>query len=99
MQPPPPYREQNGERGWNAAASDHGSEHVTLDAASVTGESVYNADGDELGTDDEKEAELDSSRLLKRTNSDSQFVATRLQIRSEEGYPRHLSFSLAERAC
>ena len=96
FQPPPSYREQNENQGVNVVASDQGSEHATLDAPSVAGGSVYNADGDDTGTDNEKETEQDTSRLLKRTNSDSQFVATRLQIRSQEGYPRHLSFSLAE---
>jgi hypothetical protein len=100
VQPPPSYmsREPNGDRAWNAATSDQGSENVTIDAPSVAGGSAYNTEGEEAaeGTDAEKDAERDDSRLLKRTNSDSQFVITRLQSRSVEGYPRHLSFSLAE---
>jgi chromosome segregation ATPase len=71
---------------------------VTFDAPSITGGSLYNAEGEDPGpgTDTEKETEEDAGRLLKRTNSDSQFISTRIQIRSEERYPRHLSFSLAE---
>ena len=100
FQPPPSYmsREPNGDRAWNAATSDQGSENVTIDAPSVAGGSVYNTEGEDVteGTDAEKDVERDDGRLLKRTNSDSQFVTTRLQSRSVEGYPRHLSFSLAE---
>ena len=100
FQPPPSYmsREPNGDRAWNAATSDQGSEVVTLDAPSIAGGSVYNSEGEDeaVGTDPEKDPGRDDSRLLKRTNSDSHFVITRLQARSVEGYPRHLSFSLAE---
>lgn len=97
FQRPPSYmsRDQNGDRQWNAATSDQTSESVTLDNRSVAGGSVY-GDDTGTGTDNEKEPNQDGSRLLKRVNSDSQFITAKLQTHSSEGYPRHLSFSLAE---
>ena len=42
------------------------------------------------------EGEQDVSKLLRRTISNSHFVATSLHSREDDFYPRHLSFSLAE---
>ena len=100
LQRPPSYvsGEQNGERNLKPATSGQGSGSVTPDTASIAGGSAYNVEGDdpEANGDADQEVEQDASRLLRRTNSDSQFIGARLQHRSDEGYPRHLSFSLAE---
>ncbi|CAK4034206.1 Hypothetical predicted protein [Lecanosticta acicola] len=64
-------------------------------SASIAG-SVYNGIdlNDVLPTGPETEA--DTSHLLRRTISDSQFIDIKLQSHDPAAYPRHLSFSLAE---
>ena len=42
------------------------------------------------------ETEKDVARVLRRTLSLSHFVSVQLEHRSDDAYPRHLSFSLAE---
>ncbi len=73
--------------------ADEAAEDATY--ASVAG-SVYN----EVNLDEElpsgPETEQDMARLMRRTVSYSRVIDVNLQTKSENAYPRHLSFSLAE---
>ncbi|KAK1072929.1 hypothetical protein LTR74_002161 [Friedmanniomyces endolithicus] len=76
-------------------ASSHPSQTVTADP-SIAG-SIYNGvDMDEV-LPTGPETEKDIGNLLRRTLSYSQFMSIQqVEHRSDDAYPRHLSFSLAE---
>lgn len=94
--PPPSYmsrdkRDGSTDRG---QISEEGSESATIEPSIA--DSVYNdVELNEL-LPTGPETEQDVNRLLRRTISDSELVGVNLQSHSDDAYPRHLSFSLAE---
>ncbi|KAK3699141.1 hypothetical protein LTR37_016615 [Vermiconidia calcicola] len=94
---PPSYVSQDPRDGDDDGgnASDQGSQNMTIDAASVA-ESIYNDVNLNEVLPTGPETERDLNRLMKRTVSYSRVIDVNLQTRSDDAYPRHLSFSLAE---
>ena len=92
---PPSYASKGQNEDGADTASDHSSETVTVNEPSVAG-SVYNEVDLNETLPTGPETEVDVTRLLRRTVSHSRFITTSLQSKSEDAYPRHLSFSLAE---
>ncbi|KAK5171117.1 uncharacterized protein LTR77_004261 [Saxophila tyrrhenica] len=89
------HRSKEGQNGDIDPADEEGSESATLGARSAAG-SVYNEEQSTETLPNEAKPEEDVGRLMKRTVSYSRVVEVSLQSRSEDAYPRHLSFSLAE---
>ena len=67
----------------------------TAELPSIAG-SVYNGVDLNEVLPSKPEIEADASQLLRRTVSYSHYVTAELQSRDDHGYPRQLSFSLAE---
>ena len=93
---PPSYTTQDANGEEAVIASDQGSESVTIDAEPSVAGSIYNNVDLNDTLPQGPETEQDVGRLLRRTLSHSHFIAMNLQTKSEDAYPRHLSFSLVE---
>jgi hypothetical protein len=91
----PSYASKDVPNGDTDPGTDEASESVTVGVASVAG-SVYNDVNLNEVLPTGPETEQDVSRLMKRTVSFSRFIDVNIQARSDDAYPRHLSFSLAE---
>lgn len=96
---PPSYRSMHGD-GLAYAGSDVGSatdpddETQTIEP-SIAG-SIYNDVAPDEVPPTGPETEEDVRRLLQRTASYSQYIDVQIATKSDDAYPRHLSFSLAE---
>jgi hypothetical protein len=94
---PPSYRSGRDEapnQGDSDPPSTQPSVTVTADP-SIAG-SIYNGIDMNEKLPNGPETEKDIGRHLRRTLSFSHFISVQIEHRSDDAYPRHLSFSLAE---
>ena len=87
-------RRRSGESARSERVSDEPSQTVTVEP-SIAG-SIYNGVDMDAVLPTGPETEKDISTLLRRTLSMSHFTSIQVEQRSDESYPRHLSFSIAE---
>lgn len=98
--PPPSYmtngrRDRSAERDEVAVESDNDSGSATIEP-SFAG-SVYEDGGDIDTTNlNDQQTDSDPKALLQRTKSFSNYITNHLETHSDDRWPRHLSFSLAE---
>ncbi|KAK3674183.1 hypothetical protein LTR78_006030 [Recurvomyces mirabilis] len=97
---PPSYRDQHdsGGSGKHTGSSEQTSaqQSQTVTAEPSVAGSIYNGVDMNEVLPGGPETEKDVNQLLRRTLSLSHFISVQLEQHNDDGYPRHLSFSLAE---